>query len=147
MKVLISNRQRLIKLDLRRIKRDSMKALSLLGLKRAELSIMFAGEARMRALNLRYRGINSPTDVLSFPIFESSGEFPEEGEFPLGDIVINPLRAKLHAPLHGLSLYEELRRLIVHGLLHLMGYEHERGPYRRRKMRGKEIELLEALSG
>jgi probable rRNA maturation factor len=144
-KVSISNRQRKIRLNLRRIEKDSLKTLRLLGLQRAELSILFASHQRTRALNLRYRGVDSSTDVLAFPIYESTREFPKDSDFLLGDIVINPSRAKAQAMEHGLALGDEIRWLMVHGLLHLLGYEHEGSAYRRRKMREKERELLEGL--
>lgn len=124
-----------------------MKALRLLGLQRAELSILFTGPQGMRALNRKYRGVDSTTDVISFPLYSSPAEFPADGEFLLGDIAIDPSRARLQAVEHGLRLGQELRWLMVHGLLHLLGYEHEKGSYKKRKMREKEIELLDALEG
>lgn len=124
-----------------------MIALRLLGLQRAELSILFTGPEGMRALNRKYRGVDRTTDVISFPLYETPGEFPAGRDFLLGDIVINPSQAKLQAGGHGLSLGQELRWLLVHGLLHLLGYGHEGGSYERRKMRKKELQLLEALEG
>lgn len=124
-----------------------MRALRLLGLRRAELSILFTGPEGMRALNRRYRGVDGTTDVLSFPLYGSPREFPAGTDFLLGDIVINPSQAKLQALEHGLSLGQELRWLLVHGLLHLLGHEHEKGVYGKRKMREKELELLDALRG
>lgn len=101
----------------------------------------------MRALNLRFRGIDRATDVLSFPLFSSPAEFPQEGDFPLGDIVISPRRAEEQAREYGVTLREELRRLIAHGLLHLMGFDHEKNAYQKRKMREKEQKLMEAMRG
>jgi len=98
----------------------------------------------MRALNLRFRGIDKETDVLSFP-----GErkpLKPGLPFALGDIVINPSRALRQSKEHGLSFKEELRWLLVHGLLHLIGYDHERSRYAGQKMRRKERQLLEKLS-
>ncbi len=99
----------------------------------------------MRALNLRYRGLDHTTDVLSFPIYASSKEFPGEGEFLLGDIVINVHRAEEQAREAGHSLRKELRALLVHGLVHLLGLDHEKGGYQSRKMRSVERRLLEGL--
>lgn len=99
----------------------------------------------MRELNLRYRGVDRATDVLSFPMYESPAEFPKDSDFLLGDIVINPSQAERQAKEHGLTRGQELRRLLVHGLLHLLNYEHKESTYRRRKMRMKEMELLEEL--
>lgn len=129
------------------MERDSRKALRSLGLERAELSVLFAGQRRMRKLNLLWRGVDSTTDVLSFPMYASPREFPKEGEFLLGDIAIDPLRAKEQADRRGHSLKGELRLLLVHGILHLMGHDHENGGPGARKMRRKEREVLEALRG
>jgi probable rRNA maturation factor len=105
--------------------------------------VLVASPGRVRRLNLDYRGIDSTTDVLSFPMYDSPREFPPAADFLLGDIVINPVRAEAQARERGVSLDEELRRLLVHGLLHLLGYDHERNSYQRSKMRRKERELLE----
>jgi rRNA maturation RNase YbeY len=143
--VTISNRQRKVKLNLREIERDSRRALRSLGLQRAELSLLFASPALTRSLNRDYRGVDRTTDVLSFPIYSSPGEFPPEGGFLLGDIVINPQLAASQARELGHTLGAEIRRLLVHGLLHLMGHGHEGSDYQRRKMRRLERELLEGL--
>ena len=119
----------------------------LLGLQRAELSVTFVSPGKIKALNLKYRGIDAETDVLSFPMYESAREFPAEGPFILGDVVINPSRAFLQSKEHGLSLANEVRWLLVHGILHLLGYDHERSRYAERKMREKERGLLEKLTG
>jgi probable rRNA maturation factor len=133
------------------IERESRKALRTLGLDEAELSLLFASEAKVRNLNLQYRGIDKTTDVLSFAVHEFNGNPPfkkpqMEEEFLLGDIVINPTRAQTQAKEYGVTLKAELRRLIVHGLLHLLGYDHEAGPYQARKMTKKEEEVLAAIS-
>ncbi len=96
----------------------------------------------MRALNSRYRGIEKTTDVLSFPMSEK-GSTAESG--PLGDIVICVPRTQSQAREYGVSFRAELLRLLVHGLLHLLGYDHETGAYQKTKMEKKERELLNAL--
>lgn len=116
-----------------------------MGLRRSELSIVFAGENSIRALNRIHRAIDSATDVLSFPLYDSPAQFPCSGRFPIGDIVINPSLAQRRAREQGGSFYGEIRRLMVHGLLHLAGYDHEKNPYQKRKMRRKEAEILEGL--
>jgi probable rRNA maturation factor len=68
-----------------------------------------------------------------------------DSDFLLGDIVINPSRAREQAAAQGVTLKREIRRLMVHGLLHLLGYEHEGSAYRKRKMREKEAEILDKL--
>ncbi|MBI4823254.1 MAG: rRNA maturation RNase YbeY [Nitrospirae bacterium] len=115
-------------------------------LKGAQVSIVFVSPKRMRSLNLSYRGIDRTTDVLSFGV-TSPDEAKKTSRIPyiLGDIVINPSQAKTQAKGHELSFKEELRWLIVHGLLHLIGYKHETR-YAERKMRRKERQLLERLN-
>jgi rRNA maturation RNase YbeY len=65
---------------------------------------------------------------------------------PLGDIVINLHQAKRQASEHCITFNEELRLLLIHGLLHLLGYDHEKGGYQKNKMRAKEKELLDAIT-
>jgi probable rRNA maturation factor len=145
LRVSISNLQKKIKLDLRQIERDSLRALRLLRLQRAELSIVFVSPSRMRGLNRRYRRIDRSTDVLSFPMFGSPGEFPKKEAFLLGDIVIDPSRAWRDAEDEGLSMRVKFRWLIAHGLLHMLGYDHEGSARAERRMRKKERELLNRL--
>ncbi len=99
----------------------------------------------MRELNKTYRSVDNTTDVLSFPQYESYREFPTDREFPIGDIVINPHRAQEQAEDAGHSLKKELRVLLVHGLVHLLGLDHERGAYQAKKMRLMEKRLLKGL--
>ncbi len=84
---------------------------------RGELAIALVGDAKMRSLNRQFRDVDRPTDVLAFP----SGE---NGH--LGDIVIATGVARRQAQAAGHSLATELRCLALHGLLHLLGYDHER---------------------
>ena len=101
----------------------------------------------MRALNRRYRGIDRTTDVLSFPQDEYSA--PDTGktskDIILGDIVISLQKASVQAEENGLAFHEELKRLLIHGLLHLIGYDHEINRYQERKMQKKAEELLSSL--
>lgn len=119
--------------------------MGLLGLTRAELSLLFETPAGMRKLNLKYRGIDKTTDVLSFPLYESKKDFPKRGPFLMGDVVIDPLRAKEQAAESGVSLREEIVRLMAHGALHLMGYDHERSDYHKRKMRSLENKAINLI--
>ncbi|MEK7742071.1 MAG: rRNA maturation RNase YbeY, partial [Nitrospirota bacterium] len=133
MKVLIENRQKPTKISQQKIKRDSAVLLRLLGLKDAELSILFVNERQMKELNHKYRGIDRTTDVLSFPQMsysvkrkalsvKSYNAINAQRTTLLGDVVINLQAVKRQAPEHGLSFNEELRWLLVHGVLHLIGY-------------------------
>jgi rRNA maturation RNase YbeY len=101
----------------------------------------------MRILNRRYRGVDSTTDVLSFPQISDIAPNVERRtlNYVLGDIVINLHQAKRQATEHRLTFNEELGWLLIHGLLHLIGYDHEKSRYQKNKMRVKEKELLDAL--
>ncbi len=101
----------------------------------------------MRELNRQYRGKDKTTDVLSFPQIKRFERFEqlELSPIPLGDIVINLHQAKRQAKEHGLSFYDEVSWLLIHGLLHLLGYDHEKSKYQARKMREMERELLEVM--
>ncbi len=100
----------------------------------------------MLQLNSSFRGISRATDVLSFPQIESR-EFPNfrTSGFVLGDVVINTKRAAAQAGESGISLHDEINRLLVHGILHLIGYDHEDSRYRASDMRKKEKEILNAI--
>ena len=122
-----------------------------MSLERAELSLLFVNDLRMRRLNAQYRGVDSVTDVLSFPLYDRAKDIPSEndagGRAPLlGDVVINPQRAALQAHKYGWTLDEELIRLMVHGILHLIGFDHERNRYQAQKMLLKEEEIIRALA-
>ncbi|WP_157017649.1 rRNA maturation RNase YbeY [Mesorhizobium xinjiangense] len=101
-------------------------AISVLGLKidrPVELGVLFADDAQIRALNAEWRGKDKATNVLSFPAFPSTGQ----GEVPpmLGDIVLASETVRNEADLEGKPLDHHLTHLIVHGFLHLVGYDHE----------------------
>ena len=149
MEIYIKNLQRSTKLNLQRIKRDLGRALRLLGLSSSELSVVFVNSERMRRINARYRRIDKATDVLSFPMSgprQGGGmRFPGENFGPLGDIVICVPKALAQADEYGITFPEELLRLLIHGLLHLVGYDHEIDAYQKRKMENKERRLLDAL--
>jgi probable rRNA maturation factor len=99
----------------------------------------------MKKLNEQYRGVESTTDVLSFPQIETQNLQLNTQNFILGDIVINLHKARRQAAEYNLGFYDELKRLLVHGLLHLIHYDHETSHHQKKKMNAKEKELLEAL--
>ncbi|MBS3956225.1 MAG: rRNA maturation RNase YbeY [Clostridiales bacterium] len=110
----------------------------------AELSIAVVGVEEMALLNERYRGLSGPTDVLSFacddPCPVQSGE-----PIMLGDVVIAPEVAEKQAAEHGATVEEELNLLLVHGVLHLLGYEHDDDDAAE-VMQARESSLLSAWS-
>jgi len=114
-----------------------------LGVSPAELSILLVDNQQIQELNRTWRGKDRPTDVLAFS--QREGEFADPKDPLLGDIVISVEQAKKQAEEHKHSLEDELDLLLIHGILHLLGYEHERGGWQARKMRQKEKELLKSL--
>lgn len=118
-------------------------ALSSLGCPDAELSILVTGDRKMRRLNREWRGIDSTTDVLSFSMLEGEGlARPEDAPLVLGDVVISAPRAFAQAGEAGHPFEEELLTLLTHGILHIMGYDHEKGRLARLRMEKKQRELL-----
>ncbi len=141
--VSLANRQRSVKLDAARIKRHARRILLEMGFVKAELSLAFVDDAEMRLLNATYRRINEPTDVLAFAMTE--GRFSEVTPQLLGDVVISAETAAFRAERDGRPVGDELNMLLVHGVLHLLGYDHERSPADARVMRAKERSLRRLL--
>jgi probable rRNA maturation factor len=139
----IKNNQKKQKLAATKLKAQLTKLLGTLNLPEAELSVLFVGDRAMRTLNQQYRGKDRTTDVLSFALQE--GRFNKVQPNMLGDIVISVPTAGQQAVDAGLTLQQELERLLVHGLLHLVGYDHERGAAHARSMQTKERSLLKRL--
>lgn len=140
--VQIIQRSRTPRLDWRRTRSQALRLLRAIGSEEAELSVLLTGDAEIRRLNRTYRGVDAPTDVLSFPQGEVS---VPPGIAPLlGDVVISLERAAAQAAEGGWLLQEEVLRLLIHGVLHLVGYDHAR-PVEARAMRAMETQLLRAL--
>lgn len=113
----VVNRQRTRKITLKPWVQRTQDMLKALGSSDSSVTIAFVSDSRIRNLNRQFRGINKPTDVLSFPSDSDKGE--------LGDIAISVETAARQAKENGLTLNEEIAQLILHGLLHLSGYDHE----------------------
>lgn len=111
----------------------------------AELSVSFVDEEQIRRLNLEYRGIDKPTDVLSFNI-DDPDELEEGEPYMVGDLILCPQVVADQAPEFGNSIEDEMRLLIVHGALHLMGYDHE-NPAQAEEMEGLMREYLADFAG
>ena len=116
--------------------------LSDVGEASAELGILFVGDQRMRVLNRRYRGKDRTTDVLAFPM----RGVPHSSSHLLGDVVIAVPTAARQAKQGQRSLDEELTVLLVHGILHLCGYDHERSETEARRMYRRERMILRSIS-
>lgn len=91
----------------------------------AEISIIIVDNPKIQQLNYAYRQINEATDVLSFPLQEDNQSFDIDFPVALGDIVISVEKAKEQAVTYGHSFERELGFLLVHGFLHLLGYDHD----------------------
>jgi probable rRNA maturation factor len=121
-----------------RVARSARWLLGGLRLAESELSILLVSDRVMRDLNRRWRSRDRPTDVLSFP--------QDEGRGPLlGDVVISVDTARRQAAARGTTLGREADRLLIHGLLHLLGYDHERSDAEARRMRRRERTLARWL--
>jgi probable rRNA maturation factor len=100
-------------------------------------------DAEIRALNREFRDIDRPTNVLSFPMQE--GEFSNVPPGLLGDVVISAQTAAAEAEEAGIPLDQRLSQLLVHGILHLVGFDHETGEEDARHMEIKSLELLKRI--
>jgi probable rRNA maturation factor len=118
----VVNRQRHKRLDLKPSEILAERALALIGKDQHEVTIAFVSNRQMRALNKRFRGLNKTTDVLSFPA--TADELTDSAGVSLGDIAISVEQAEEQAHENGLSLDQEIAQLVLHGLLHLCGYDH-----------------------
>ncbi len=110
----------------------------------AEVDLLFVDNAAIREMNREYRNIDSATDVLSFPMYEADEEIDDEEEILFGDIVISLERAQEQCQEYGHSLEREVMYLLVHGLLHLAGYDHMEDEDKK-KMRAQEEKLLAGI--
>jgi probable rRNA maturation factor len=112
-----------------------------------EVGVMIADDARLHALNRDYRGVDAPTDVLSFADDGEATGFVSQPGAPryLGDIAISYERVLAQAADYGHSPARELAYLAAHGALHLLGYDHERGPADDADMRARADAAMAAL--
>jgi rRNA maturation RNase YbeY len=144
----------------RALRADANALLRILALQRSELSLMIVDDAAIRVLNRDFRAKDKPTDVLSFPQLEDHDEVAVSARTPrrpnvatttdapplaLGDIVISIDTASRQAAELGVTVAVRIRTLLIHGLLHLLGYDHERSPAEARRMFARERELAAQL--
>ncbi len=130
----------------------------------AELSLLITGDEEIHALNLQWRGKDKSTDVLSFPQDDGGAEIPPEalealglqnvdfktqasGPQVLGDVIISIDTAIRQAESLGFTLEEEVTRLLIHGVLHLLGHDHVHGGRQAAKMKAEEKRILEFIDG
>ncbi|MBE6112719.1 MAG: rRNA maturation RNase YbeY [Peptococcaceae bacterium] len=110
----------------------------------AEVDLLFVDNETIREMNREYRDKDSATDVLSFPMYEADEEIDDEDEILFGDIVISLERAQEQCEEYGHSLEREVMYLLVHGLLHLAGYDHMEEE-EKKEMRAQEEKLLAVI--
>lgn len=148
-----------------RLKTIGRTICAALGCPSAELSFLLTDDAAIRALNRRWRGKDAATDVLSFSQLEHAPAAAVPGYIAgtrrsrvidprllgrapvLGDVIVSVETAARQAPRYGHGFAEEIERLLVHGVLHLLGHDHVHGGLQARRMRREEARLLRALRG
>jgi probable rRNA maturation factor len=138
----VSVRREGVDYPVRPIQNAARALLRVLARPKAELSIVLCDDRFIHTLNRTWRGKDEPTDVLSFAMGE--GDDADLNPDLLGDVVISVETAARQAAVLGLGLPDELRVLLVHGVLHLLGFDHL-DPADAVEMRAKEAELLAAL--
>ena len=119
-----------------------------------ELGLVITSQEKVQELNRSYLGRDRPTDVLAFSMLpEPNSERnlalfvqPPDGILHLGEVIISCPQAVIQAKEHGHSVKKEIAILIIHGVLHLLGYEHDR-PELEREMRARETEILSHIKG
>lgn len=114
------------------------------GLQNPEVSILLLDDAQIAGLNKQYLNRSGPTDVISFPLHDDF--FGHIQPQLLGDVVISVETALRQACKRGAALEEELAALLIHGILHLLGYDHEASHRERKKMQAKEKEIFKIIT-
>ena len=142
--VLLRNDHPDINIDCNDIENIIIKIMDHLDCRNQEVSILLTGNKYIRRLNQEFRSIDQSTDVLSFP--QNADEDPcIPEEVILGDIAVSLDIAKAQAKEHGLDFKEEIILLLIHGILHLLGYDHEISEQEEKKMRNKTRELFKLI--
>jgi probable rRNA maturation factor len=129
------------KVSIRKLKTIALKILELVDQDRAELSLAIVDNQEMQKLNAKFRNKDYPTDVLSFP----SDAVVPTGARVLGDVIISVDRAQSQAKERERTLQEEMVTLLIHGILHLLGYDHERSAKDAGIMRRREKKIYRSL--
>lgn len=146
MKLQIENNQNKIKIDKRRIRSTVLRIMRILDCADKEISLSFVDDEKIKKLNKEYLGKDKPTNVISFSLRE--GEYSDINPQIMGDIIISVETAQRDALLGNLTVSQEIDFLIIHGILHLLGYNHENTTREEtNKMRKKEKDLFTAVCG
>lgn len=126
MAIFLSNRQKTLPIKTANLRRRLVKLLKELGLSEADLSVTICDDEAIRAVNRDYRAVDAPTNVLAFAL-EEGAPLPGAPRV-LGDIIISAETIRREAPPLGYTDGEMFYFYLIHGLLHLIGYDHELGP-------------------
>jgi probable rRNA maturation factor len=143
MEVLIDNRQSSCGISLKKIQQTVKVILGALNCPDGEISILIVDDPQIEKLNRKYLNRTGPTNVIAFPMRE--GEFSHLSPHLLGDVVISTDTAAEEAQNSGMTMEQRFKELLVHGILHLFGYDHETSEQDARKMEKKSQELLELI--
>ena len=141
--VSISNRQKRVSINAGKIRRAAKKILGRLGFQDYDLSIVIVDDQEITQLNRQYFHRNRPTNVISFPM--ADGDTASLHSKILGDVVISAETARRQAEEGGGKEVDEILFLLIHGMLHLAGYDHEGAADERKEMEDKERELFSLL--
>jgi probable rRNA maturation factor len=145
MPVYLTNATRNAGLDGKRLKRTVETLLAAVGEKGSSVSLTLVRDPAIRAINREHRGKDAPTDVLSFPLLDDPREASPEGtERLLGDIVVSVDTAARQAADYDATVAAEVDRLLIHGVLHLMGHDHME-PEERARMEAEERRLADTI--
>ena len=143
MEVLIDNQQNLLTIPSAHLKKTAMAILDALDCPDGELSLLIVDDAQITPLNQQYRGRPGPTNVLAFSMNE--GAFADIMPHLLGDVVISAETCLKEAQSSGIDFDRHFTELLVHGILHLFGYDHELSEAEEQRMAAKSEEILQLL--
>ncbi len=127
------------------MKKTAQAILNVLAYPDAELSILMVDDPQMEALNRAYLHRVGPTNVIAFPMQE--GPFTDINPQLLGDVVISTDTADREADAMGIAIETRIHELLIHGILHLFGFDHENNEQEARRMEQKSAEIMEVLVG
>jgi probable rRNA maturation factor len=144
MEVLIDNRQKKYKISMKTIQQKTTDILNALDYHDAVLSILIVDDPQIAILNKKYLRRNGPTNVIAFPM--RTDQFSNINPELLGDVVISIETAEKEGKGIGITMEERFTQLLVHGILHLLGYDHEKSEQEADIMEQKSDEILKLIN-
>ncbi|UCE53765.1 MAG: rRNA maturation RNase YbeY [Desulfobacterales bacterium] len=143
MEVQINNRQNKHKISVKKIQQTARAILNALDCPDGELSILIVDDQQIAKLNTEYLNRKGPTNVIAFPMRE--GQFADITPNLLGDVVISVETACREGNASGISMQKSFNQLLVHGILHLLGYDHEKTAKEAKRMEKRSEALQQML--